>query len=184
MALTLLALPNSVIPRKQQHFVLDVSSFLRTKQRSDAYSDGRKPPWVPQTVRCTTHSSKHLETTVLDTWISQAVSIHINRRKIALTTWNGLVPQVCRLNYCWPSPAQLFLASGLVEIYDQDSCSLLDMYVLRNGPPLRREEGSVFLTDWLTAKLLLALASIVILGFRSRRDLWPRFLFSPRQVRV
>jgi hypothetical protein len=33
-------------------------------------------------------------------------------------------------------------------------------------------------------KLLLAQAKIVILGFESRRDPWPRFLFSPRHGRV
>jgi hypothetical protein len=31
-------------------------------------------------------------------------------------------------------------------------------------------------------KLLMAFASTVILGFRPRRDLWPRFLLSPRHV--
>jgi hypothetical protein len=29
--------------------------------------------------------------------------------------------------------ASTFLTSGLLEIYDQDFCSLLDMYVFRNG---------------------------------------------------
>jgi hypothetical protein len=38
---------------------------------------------------------------------------------------------ICRA--CWPLPAQAFLASDVVEIYDQDFCSLLDMYVLRSG---------------------------------------------------
>jgi hypothetical protein len=37
------------------------------------------------------------------------------------------------LNCCWSSPAQSVLASGLVEIYDQDLYSLLDMYVYRSG---------------------------------------------------
>jgi hypothetical protein len=37
------------------------------------------------------------------------------------------------LNCCWASQAQSFLASGLVEIYDKDFCSFLDMYVFRSG---------------------------------------------------
>jgi hypothetical protein len=45
----------------------------------------------------------------------------------------------------WSSPAQSFLASGLVEIYDQHFCSLLDMHVFRSGAPVRQGEGSVFL---------------------------------------
>jgi hypothetical protein len=35
-----------------------------------------------------------------------------------------------------------------------------------------------------SVKLLLAFASTVILGFRSRRDILQRFSFSPRQVRI
>jgi hypothetical protein len=34
-----------------------------------------------------------------------------------------------RINYCWSSPAQTFLASGLLETFDKVFCSLLDMYV-------------------------------------------------------
>jgi hypothetical protein len=36
---------------------------------------------------------------------------------------------------------------SLLEIHDQDFHSLLDMYVFPNGPPLRRREGSVFLSS-------------------------------------
>jgi hypothetical protein len=35
-----------------------------------------------------------------------------------------------------------------------------------------------------SVELLLAFAITIILSFRSRRDLWPRFLFSPRHVHV
>jgi hypothetical protein len=45
-----------------------------------------------------------------------------------LYTW-----PVGRLNCYWPSPAQAFLASGLVETFDQDFCYLLDLYMFRNG---------------------------------------------------
>jgi hypothetical protein len=38
-----------------------------------------------------------------------------------------------RVHCCWPSPAESFLALGLLEIYDQDFFSILDMYVFRNG---------------------------------------------------
>jgi hypothetical protein len=41
--------------------------------------------------------------------------------------------------------AQSLLSSDLIEIYDQDFCSLLDMRVFRSGASFRREEGSVFL---------------------------------------
>jgi hypothetical protein len=40
---------------------------------------------------------------------------------------------VGRLNSCWSSPAQSSLTSGLVEVYDQDFYSLLDVYEFRNG---------------------------------------------------
>jgi hypothetical protein len=46
-----------------------------------------------------------------------------------------------RLTGCWPSPAQSFLASGLVEIYDELVCSLLDMYVVRGGAYSLTREG-------------------------------------------
>jgi hypothetical protein len=34
---------------------------------------------------------------------------------------------------------------SLLEIHDQDFCSLLDMYVFRNGASCSTKEGSVFL---------------------------------------
>jgi hypothetical protein len=52
---------------------------------------------------------------------------------------------VGRSNCCWSSPAQSFLASGLVEIYDQGFCSLQKLYVFRSGAYLWRGEGSVFM---------------------------------------
>jgi hypothetical protein len=36
---------------------------------------------------------------------------------------------VGRLNCCWPSPVQPFVASGLVKTFDHDFSSVLDMYV-------------------------------------------------------
>jgi hypothetical protein len=86
---------------------------------------------------------------------------------------------VCRsvgqLNCLWSSPAKSLLASALVENCEQRFCSLLDMYVFRSGT-FRRKEGSVFLSrrcvcctavSSLTAKFLLALASIVVLDSES-----------------
>jgi hypothetical protein len=91
---------------------------------------------------------------------------------------------VSELNCCWPSPALSFLASGLFEIYDQDFCSPLDMYVFRNGAS-SCTRGGVDLSEALrllhrsstdcpvqsspvqSSKLLLALASTVILGSES-----------------
>jgi hypothetical protein len=49
---------------------------------------------------------------------------------------------VLRLNCCWSLPVKSFLASGLIEIYEQDFCSVLDMYVFRSGAPFRRWKGS------------------------------------------
>jgi hypothetical protein len=56
-------------------------------------------------------------------------------------------------NCCWPSPAQSFLASSLIKIYEQDFCSLLrHVCVLKVGPPLGWGEGLIFLcitqSDW------------------------------------
>jgi hypothetical protein len=45
----------------------------------------------------------------------------------------GLAISGGQLNFCWPSPAQSFLVSRLVEIYDQVFCSLLNMYVFARG---------------------------------------------------
>jgi hypothetical protein len=55
----------------------------------------------------------------------------------------GLAISFGRLNFCWPLPAQSFLASGLVEIYDQVFCSLLDRYVFGSGasPSMRGGVG-------------------------------------------
>jgi hypothetical protein len=59
---------------------------------------------------------------------------------ISLLTQCSLFRQSAgQLNCCWPSPAQSFLASSVVEIHDQDFCSC----VLDVGPPLWRGEGSV-----------------------------------------
>jgi hypothetical protein len=46
---------------------------------------------------------------------------------------NIYISMISPLDCCWPSPAQSYLPSGLVEIHGQDFCSLLDMYVFRNG---------------------------------------------------
>jgi hypothetical protein len=43
------------------------------------------------------------------------------------------IRSVGRLNRCWSSTAQSFFYSGLFEIHDQRICSLLDVYVFRNG---------------------------------------------------
>jgi hypothetical protein len=51
---------------------------------------------------------------------------------------------VCRLNCCWPSPAQSFLAPRLVKIYYRDFCSLLDVYVFRSGALSSTGEGGLF----------------------------------------
>jgi hypothetical protein len=68
---------------------------------------------------------------------------------------------------------------GLVEINDQEFCSLLDMYMFRNGASSSTGEGSISLcrryfcctvvTEFrLSGKLLLAVASTVILASESR----------------
>jgi hypothetical protein len=41
------------------------------------------------------------------------------------------------LNCCWSSPAQSFLASGLVQTFDQDFFSVLDMYMFEKWGLLR-----------------------------------------------
>jgi hypothetical protein len=38
-----------------------------------------------------------------------------------------------RLDCWWLSPAEAFVALGLLEIHDDDFCSFLDMYLFRNG---------------------------------------------------
>jgi hypothetical protein len=50
---------------------------------------------------------------------------------------NHWTTHVGRLNSCWFSPAQSFLASV--------SSRSIDMYVVRNGPSSSTKEGSVFL---------------------------------------
>jgi hypothetical protein len=62
---------------------------------------------------------------------------------VGLGTKNWLL--VWRLNCCWHSSAQSFFVSGLVEIYDQEFCSLLCVYVFRNGASSSTKEGSVFI---------------------------------------
>jgi hypothetical protein len=51
---------------------------------------------------------------------------------------------VSQLNCCRPLPAQSFLASGLVHIYDQDFCSLLGIYVFSSGASSLMREGVGF----------------------------------------
>jgi hypothetical protein len=51
------------------------------------------------------------------------------------------------VNCCWPSPAQLFLVSGPVGTHGQTFVRSKPLMCLEIGPPLRREEGLVFL--WL-----------------------------------
>jgi hypothetical protein len=76
------------------------------------------------------------------------VSLHTGVRRASSCTFlhlgilNALsVTKSCRLNFCWPSPAQLSLVSGIVEIYDQDFRSLLDMYVSRSAAFSSTREG-------------------------------------------
>jgi hypothetical protein len=67
-------------------------------------------------------------------------------------TWLPLAPSlVCsqtspvgRLYCCWPSPAQSLLASSLVDIYEQDLCSLLDMSVFRSAVSFSTRGGVGF----------------------------------------
>jgi hypothetical protein len=65
-------------------------------------------------------------------WEDHSLNSHCceNLKTYPLKDW-GL--SVGRLICCWASPAQSFLASDLVAIYDQDFCSLLDMYGFRSG---------------------------------------------------
>jgi hypothetical protein len=59
--------------------------------------------------------------------------------------WLSTTTEGGRLNCIWPSPAQLFVASGLIEIHDQDFCSLLDMYVFEKwGLPFDEGRGRSF----------------------------------------
>jgi hypothetical protein len=58
-------------------------------------------------------------------------------------------------NCCWTSPAQLFLVPSLTGLMTIFYC-LTALGV-----------GQLYLTDWLTAKFLLVLASTVILGSES-----------------
>jgi hypothetical protein len=65
-----------------------------------------------------------------------------------------------KLNCYWSSPAQSYLTLGIVEIYDQDFCSLLDMYIFRSLASSTMRDGvglSVGLRSLhrSTAKLLL-----------------------------
>jgi hypothetical protein len=67
-----------------------------------------------------------------------------------LVASSQITMSVGQLNCCWPSPAQSFLASGLVETFDQDFF-LLDMYVfekwgllLAKGKGLSFCEGATF----------------------------------------
>jgi hypothetical protein len=48
---------------------------------------------------------------------------------------------VGQLNCCLSSPAQSFLSSGLVEIYDQDVCFFLYIYVFRSGDSSSMRRG-------------------------------------------
>jgi hypothetical protein len=77
------------------------------------------------------------------------------RRRLATTVIRSrlsLYNNVGSLNCFWSSPAQPFLASSLVEIYDQDFCSLLDVYAfsLQSGVSSSTRGGVVFsvYSDW------------------------------------
>jgi hypothetical protein len=85
---------------------------------------------------------------------------------------------VGRLNCCWPSPAQSFLASGLVEIYEQDFCSPLDMYVFRNGASSLMRGGVGLSTDRLNFEFDAGPRQHSDSWFRLRRDTWPYFTLS------
>jgi hypothetical protein len=99
-------------------------------------------------------------------------------------------------NYCWLSPAQSLLILGPIETYGH-VLFFPDFRCFETRPPFRRQERSDY---WFTSrsclvttdsalillrtaldqsvKLPLALPSILILGFESRRDPYPIFLFS------
>jgi hypothetical protein len=88
------------------------------------------------------------------------------------------------LNCCCSSPAQSFLISGPIEISDQ-------IFVL--GPSLRLGDGSAFLCRCYFfcrvgvllvqfRKLLMTLASTVVLGIGPRRDPWQYFCFFQSSV--
>jgi hypothetical protein len=93
------------------------------------------------------------------------------KKKDKYVFWEKLI---CRsvgwLNLYWSSPAQAFLVLSFVEICDQDFCSRLNMYVIRNGASSSSRGGvnlcmryvRCAVVSALTAKLLLVLASTVI----------------------
>jgi hypothetical protein len=64
--------------------------------------------------------------------VSKTVSTKSIIPVISATAWFGWL--IGRLNCCWSWPAQSSLVSGLLEIHDQEFCSLLDMYMFRSGP--------------------------------------------------
>jgi hypothetical protein len=104
----------------------------------------------------------------------------LGNKLVALYSLKGPITMlgVDRLNCCWSSPAQPFLASSLVETYDEVFCSLLDMYVFRGGAYSSTRGGGrcicagamfVSLLCNLTAyKLLLFLANTLKYGKESR----------------
>jgi hypothetical protein len=104
----------------------------------------------------------------------------MTRLPFSACTWQP----VYRLNYCWSSPAQSFLVSGLVEIYDQDLCSSLDMYVFRS-------RASSSTRRYVCCIVVLALTDYWIasgprqhsdIRFRVPRDSWPYFAVRRRVV--
>jgi hypothetical protein len=81
---------------------------------------------------------------------------HVLHISLLLSTWNSQQQLLSAAdlksfivvglsNSFWSSPAQSFLASGLVEIYNQDFCSLRDMYMFWNGASSSTRKRSVFL---------------------------------------
>jgi hypothetical protein len=60
------------------------------------------------------------------------------------------------------------------------SAKIQSQHISRDDTCYPNQQISRLVARW--DKLLLVLASTVILGFRSHRDLWSRFLFFPRHV--
>jgi hypothetical protein len=128
----------------------------------------RKCPRCIATAHCCLATHKHVRT-----------SRYILSLLYILAGWwpthNQLLLPACLLNCCWPSPAQWLLGLSLTGLMTLFYClmALETFQTLWLGRSV----------SWLV-KLLLALASTIILGFESCWDPWPSFLFSPRHVCV
>jgi hypothetical protein len=130
-------------------------------------------------IKCTAYHRKHCISVI----ITNPSMLHMERL---------IRRSVRRVYCCLPSSAQSFLVSGPTGTHDQISVHSKTTYMCSEiRPPLRREEGLVFLSrcyicstvhllDWSgpVCKLLLAFASTVILGFGPRRDPWPYYFVS------